>query len=381
MKIAIDTIVDYSNYGNRLQNYALQKVLENQGHEVITLRNYTRIIPNEPKSIRIKRLLKEGHFIDKSYRKVVRKIGKLKHSKKYDALRVKNFVAFTDTYIHESNFRINQNTTDFSFDDDIDCYVVGSDQVWNCNFSRFSSFDFISFSTKPRISYAGSFGINSVPTKFVPMYRKGLNSFNAISVRESAGKKLVEQMSDQSAEVVLDPTLLLDKEDWLALTKRCNNYSEKYILVYFLGKPTHKEKHYIKQYAQKRHLKVKQLVTYADLDLWVADPAEFINLFRQTEAVFTDSFHACVFSIMFNRYFEAFTRNYDGPSMNSRLETLFTDLGLEDRWHREHSHYQKIDYVAVKKRLEKRQQESMQFLIRSLSSVEKAQSNYYHIEN
>ncbi len=371
VKIAIDTIVEYSNYGNRLQNYALQKVLENQGHEVITLKNYTHVEADEPKSVRIKRLLREGHFIDKSYRKIVKKWKGLRQSKKYNALRVQNFVAFTNTYIHESNYEINQDTTDFSFDEDIDCYVVGSDQVWNCNFSRFSSFDFISFSTKPRISYAASFGINDVPDKFVPAYKTGLNTFDDISVREEAGKRLVEQMSDKNAEVVLDPTLLLSPTEWLSLAVNRKEYTEKYILVYFLGSPTRKDKQYIKQYAKKRHLQVKQLVTYADLDLWVADPAEFINLFSQAEAIFTDSFHACVFSIMFDKYFEAFTRHYDGPSMNSRLETLFRDLGLEERWHRNDSNYQEIDYVKVKERLAQRQRESMQFLTRALSAIER----------
>ncbi|GAA5499534.1 polysaccharide pyruvyl transferase family protein [Lactiplantibacillus plajomi] len=374
MKLAIDTIVDYSNYGNRLQNYALQTVLENLGHEVVTLRNYTHVVPSEPRKKRLLRLLKEGHFLDKGRRKVIKRIKRLRQSKKYNQLRINNFIAFTNDYIHETSATVTQESTDFSFDNSIDGYVVGSDQVWNCNFSRFSGFDFISFSDKPRISYAASFGISEIPDKFVDVYREGLANFNAISVRELAGKQLVESLSNMSAEVVLDPTLLLEPEDWLELTNGRKRYTEKYVLVYFLGKQSREDKRYIEAYAKKHGLQIKTLATYDDLDLWVADPAEFINLFSQADAIFTDSFHACVFSIMFEKYFEAFSRRYDGPSMDSRLETLFADLGLSDRWHTNviTNNNNSVDYSVVKNKLLKRRAESLHFLEQALLKMKRA---------
>ncbi|TGD22753.1 polysaccharide pyruvyl transferase family protein [Companilactobacillus suantsaicola] len=370
MRIAIDTIVDYSNYGNRLQNYALQKVLENQGHEVITLKNYTHIVNKEPRVKRIKRLLAEGGLLKKGYKKIIRKASKAKQSKRLNSLREENFKKFTEKYIHESDFVLNQNTKVFDFDRDIDCYVVGSDQVWNYNFTRFSSFDFISFSKKPKISYAASFGVDSVPDNLLNIYRKGLNSFNYISVREKVGKNLVEEISGQKATIVLDPTLLLDKSEWMKLITNKKLYSKKFILVYFLGKPNKFERQYITDFAKIEGYEVKTLMTYSDVNLWKADPSEFINLFSQAEAVFTDSFHACVFSIIFEKYFEVFNRNYTGPSMNSRLDTLFDDLNLGSRWYDGKIKETVIDYVSVKKKLDKRKRESIEFLNDSLNGLE-----------
>lgn len=369
LKIAIDTIIDYFNYGNRLQNYALQHVLENLGHDVITIKNVTDMSLNEDKKSRTFRLIKEGHYFDRLYRKTKKYIANAKQSKKYNDLRAQNFISFTKNYIQESEISINQDTTNFDFDKQIDCYVVGSDQVWNCNFFRFSSLDFISYSSKPKISYAASFGVDSVPENYRDVYQRGLDSFAAISVREDAGKQLVETLSEMNATVVLDPTLLLSKAEWLQLVQGCKKYSQKYILTYFFGNPTREELQYISKMAKQRNCEIKRLATYSDLELWVADPAEFVNLFSQAEAVYTDSFHACVFSIIFGKEFEAFSRNYGGPSMNSRLDTLFDALGLENRWYQGKTVTGPINYQQVYPLLEIQKQKSLSFLKSALAGA------------
>lgn len=360
MKIGINTINDNANYGNRLQNYALQEILKQAGHEVSTLKNYYRREGSDEKhSLLI--------LINKIKNKIYRHLNGLD---KINMVRYKKFIEFNNKYINEYDFEIYNNSNFIYNIKDIDCFVIGSDQVWNYTFPRFSELDFIPYSDKPKISYAASFGVSSIPDDFKNMYSMGLSNLDYISVREFVGKQIVEGLTDKKATVVLDPTLMLSREKWLDLVKNNHKYNEKYILTYFLDKPLDNNREYIEQYAKNKDLEIKNLGDITDKELWVADPAEFVNLFSQAEAVFTDSFHACVFSIIFDKYFEVFERNTTMKSMNSRIDTLFEMLGLDDRWHNNGIVKDEIDYQRVKKQLAIKQSESMKFLTESLAAVE-----------
>lgn len=365
MKITINTIVDYNNYGNRLQNYALQKVLEDLGHEVQTLKNYTK------KETSLYKKLVKSISTGELKRKLKNKLIKDRVDYSLDGKRIANFKRFTREYIKETDNFVDHATSDFSFLNNTDCFVIGSDQVWNYNFSRFSGIDFALFSTTPKISYAASFGVSDVPNEWKEMYREGLNQIDYISVREQAGKHIVETITDKKATVVLDPTMLLTKDDWGRVINNLPKYQGKFILTYFLEDPLKENEDYIKKYAKDNRLKIKKLGTRSDLDMWLSDPAEFINLFSQAEAVFTDSFHACVFAIIFEKYFEVFDRNTSMESMNSRIDTLLQDFDLENRWNREGQNVQsEIDYVRVMELLQIRRIESLDFLITALKKVQ-----------
>lgn len=366
MRIAISTLVDYSNYGNRLQNYALQKVIENMGHSVITIRDFTDKTSEISLEKKVLISVKNGDFFEKVLNKI-----RSKKNKENNQKREENFRRFTERYIHESEFILNEKTKDYDFDDFIDTYVIGSDQVWNYTFNSFSEASFVLYSKKPKISYAASFGVTEVPQQLLGFYKKGLEQVDYISVRENAGQRLVQEMTNQDSVVVVDPTLLLDKQDWLDIGDTGKIYREKYLLTYFLGEKDQNQKDYIIQYAADNNYVIKELADMNDKDNWTADPSEFINLFSQAEAVFTDSFHASVFSIIFEKYFEVFERKSAGPSMNSRLDTLLKDLNLEDRWHRDKMTCSNINYKQVNEILAVRKQESRRFLEEALNNIER----------
>lgn len=366
MKIIISTIVDYNNYGNRLQNFALQKIIEDLGHEVETLRNYTN--KEKPFIQKLSNTIKEGGLFDK----INKKIFNVNVNSSLDNQRKKAFEEFTYNNINETLNSINQNTTDFSFLDNTDCFIIGSDQVWNYNFSRFSELDFISFSKKPKISYAASFGVSAIPKKWEFLYKKGLNQIDYISVREDAGKKIIEKLVNKDATIVLDPTMLLKRAQWEEVIEAMPKYKEKFVLSYFLEEPLNKNQLYISEYAKRNNLSIKKLGTRDDTKLWCADPAEFINLFSQADAVFTDSFHACVFAIIFEKYFEVFDRNTKMESMNSRIDTLLNDLKITDRWNRTNERpTNNINYEKVKNLLEERRKDSLAFLKHSIEQIDK----------
>ncbi|MGX7328549.1 polysaccharide pyruvyl transferase family protein [Enterococcus bulliens] len=363
MKCAIRTIVDYNNYGNRLQNYALQEILKKKGFEVVTIKNhYTK--KNAKKNY--VNLLMSNQILNK----INNKYKNFKY-KKVNNERINNFLEFTKTYIAETanNYeKMPSNDKDF---DDIDIFFIGSDQVWNYSFDRFSEFDFLTFTNKPKISYAASFGVTSIPKEYEEIYKDGLNQLDFISVREKAGERIVREFTNKKVTTVLDPTLMLTQSEWLKLASKGKKYKDKFILTYFLDEPMLEDRKYYENFASKYNYKIKQLGTIKDLELWKANPAEFINLFSQAEAIFTDSFHACVFSIIFEKYFEVFERNTKLPSMNSRIDTLFDDLHLNSRWHNAGSHYEKIDYLNVHKLLKARQQESLNFIDNAIIETQK----------
>lgn len=361
MKLAICTINDYENYGNRLQNYALQEVLSSLGHDVSTIKNF-----QDSSSSRLKRYLKHSGLY-----MVIRK-AKLRIKSKDEYNRLVNFLNFTKKYIKEDPTPVTvENDKNANFGD-YHAFIIGSDQTWNCNFSRFSSLDFAPYAKKNQqvISYSASFGVYEVPEECIPIYEKGLESLDYISVREKAGKELVKKLSNREAEVVLDPTLLLSTEQWKQIADTSKiKIQKKYILTYFLGNLKDEDEIYIEKYAQNHGFSIVQLGKRGNA-YWAAGPEDFVKLFQGSEAVFTDSYHGCIFSIIFEKYFEAFHRISKTPSMNSRLETLFADLNLEDRWHDSLHMDSKLDYENVCKQITQRKTSSMSFLTNSLADVE-----------
>lgn len=356
MKIAILTIVDYGNYGNRLQNYALQKLLQNMGHEVLTVKNFFG---------------NDVSFTGKIMKifNVSKVISKLKYHQ-LDSERHANFLKFTHQYITESQKSYYHLDDDFSEFKDVDCFVIGSDQVWNYNFPHFSELNFASFTDKPRFSYAASFGVDSIPKNLEEKFATNLERIDDISVREEVGKVLVDKLTDKKATVVLDPTLLLEREDWLELTRNLATYESKYLLTYFLSKPEQTTIDYINKYASQHNLQIKNLAFREDKEMWVSNPAEFVNLFSQAEKVYTDSFHACAFSVIFQKDFEVFERTGTNGAMNSRITTLLGKLELEDCWFNGADNVKKeINYNRVDDLLSEQKKHSMLFLNQALKNV------------
>lgn len=362
MEIAICTLTGYGNYGNRLQNYALQEVLKSQGHNVSTIKNFH----NSENSI-IQSIAKRNssYFYLKKM--------KAKYTSEKDYLRLVNFLNFTEQNIREDNNVVINSKKKYKNFDHYDAFVIGSDQVWNPNFSNFSILDFAPYANEDQLvlSYAASFGISEIPNGYENIYKEGFQNLDFISVREDAGRKLVRNLVNRESEVVLDPTLLLSKEKWEKIAAKSSiDVSGNYILTYFLGDLTSANKDYIYKYAKQFGYEVISLGDRNN-EYWTAGPEDFVKLFKNAKTVFTDSFHACAFSIIFEKYFEVFQRNSKIPSMNSRLDTLFSDLELENRWHRDSMNLESVDYKKVNDLLEKRKEFSMQFLLNCLRDSQK----------
>jgi hypothetical protein len=208
----------------------------------------------------------------------------------------------------------------------LDLYIAGSDQIWHPKYHEYGDFFLSLAPPKRRFSYAASFGVSEIPGNLKDYYSKHLKSFEKISVREEDGKRIVEELTGRHDIVVVpDPTMLLAREDWdstIIDARPIDMPKRKYLIVYALHDFTPKNQEKINKYAEKNKLEVYQIMgDMYNNKYHIPDPREFVYLIKNAECVFTDSFHCCIFSIIYHRPFIVFERA-DGQKMSSRLMTL-----------------------------------------------------------
>ncbi len=259
-----------------------------------------------------------------------------------------------------------------------DLILSGSDQIWNPKIfpdGRFDPVFFGAFSQRRRIAYAPSFGIPHIPEGMEEELRGYLKQFSHISVRERQGQRIVKDLTGQEVPVVLDPTLLLTRDQWSAMAAP-PGLSGGYILCYCISRPGALAP-YIHQLAEKTGLPVVQLCGIRQkihprarcvLD---AGPAEFLSLFQNASYVCTNSFHGTVFSVQFQKpFFTAVAPGELAEPESSRTFSILSRLGLTERiigkgdtagWE------DAIDWTAVESQLDLARQSSLDYLRAALA--------------
>lgn len=339
-KIGIITIVNGYNYGNVLQNYALQRAIAKVGCDFETI-NHTVSHSN-------------NSFLGlcRMYLGLAVKLCLGKKNQLYVVRRIKAFQNFKKKYIRYCNFRIKNSTFPPDRMEEYAVFVFGSDQIWNLKFEFIQKECNIYFGKfaerKKKIAYAGSFGSVDIPDHLCQYVSESLKDFRAVSVRETAGKELCTQLGVDSV-VVPDPTLLLSPSEWRLLEK-CPFQTEKhhYLLTYFLGKTSDQIQKEICQYADQNGLKLINMNnslmfcrTEQDRRLLALGPEAFLWLIDHCTAFVTDSFHGTVFSLIFRKPFQVIDRvaNEENNNMSSRLETLLELFQESKRLCSEHLNY------------------------------------------
>ncbi len=316
MKTATVTWITYENYGTDLQAYALQQAIIKLGHSNAILSD-SYYVHNFPP----KKTLKD-YFVN-----IVR--------------------FFKGTYIPPSSklyhmFRRKFLNIDFCCDNidsvnkKYDVFVCGSDQIWS-PYLEFEPYYYLAFTEKKKIAYAPSLGTGTCSVEYKRNVKSLIERFDYVSVREQSGANLLKSFINKNIQCVVDPTLLLTCEEWnkLIITKKI---SEKYLICYFL---TNNKWYvdYARKYADKHNLKLYIFGTNRAYKL-IADriicagPQEFLSYIKNADKVFTDSYHASIFSILFNRSFVTFKRFEDGNvnDQNARIYNLFEKLGINDHF-------------------------------------------------
>ena len=382
MKICILTQPLHTNYGGLLQAFALQKVLRDMGHEVVTDSDGAK----RPMAFHMRVV----HF---AYHLLKRYIIRDKRYNPYQFL----FASFkkygwnilglnTDYFIkqHISNIDFFQNNQKPSTEmlRQFDALVVGSDQVWRAIYSYTPAYflDFTKGIDIKRVAYAASFGKDDVDEYRPSALEKCKDTaplFNAISVREDSGVTLCKEYFGAEAIHVLDPTMLLEQEDYLATIEEEDKAERSNILMCYVLDKSEEKTAIIKQFTTRLNLTPLEVMPKKNFDASVTGDLEdyifpsvskWIAGFRDAEFVVTDSFHGTVFSIIFNKPFVAIANAARGASRFTSLLKIFKlehrlVSSLEDITD---AHFTTIDFKQVNKTKKLWQTKAIEFLTNGL---------------
>ncbi len=314
-KVGVVTLYGNVNYGNRLQNYAVQQIIERRGFQAETLVAQKTTPKEIAKILREKyRLLKGGAL----------------------SRRKKAFNAFNKKYIRRRTIWTRNGLLPSSLNRAYRYFVVGSDQVWNPEIRKRERTNFfLRFADeKRRACIAPSVGVSRIPDEYRKEFADYFRGFERLSCREAAGAADVAALSGKECEHILDPTLALSADEWRAFAKPIVGLDEPYWAVFYLGEMNPKIRTTIETTAKARGRKIVDLGDPKS-PYFALSPNQFVALIDGAKLVFTDSFHAMAFSINLNVPFYAFDRRQKdavGNHMASRIESLTTLLALQTRY-------------------------------------------------
>ncbi|MBE5739543.1 MAG: polysaccharide pyruvyl transferase family protein [Clostridiales bacterium] len=380
-KIGITTLYYNSlNFGGVLQSYALCEVLRQQGYiaEQILVQ---RVITNAPR----KPAWYEYFNVVKVLKKIKRMFSARKEKKSNATLHSlveERKRAFESFYALVPHSEVYLQTELENCLEKYDAFITGSDQVWGCG--EIDSPYFLGFvpPRKKKIAYAASIGKTSVDERLREVFESELDKFDGVSVREKDAVELLKPYTEKEVVWCLDPTLLLTRADWENIASE-RKIDKKYMLCYFLGDDKVHRK-VAKEYAQKYGLKIVTFPHYpanfhkadegfGDVCLTDASPQDFLALIKNADIVFTDSFHASVFSWHFEKEFFTFGRKRH-KGMAGRLYSLMSLLELEGRFIEEIDkdslsmieNTGKIDYAKQCLQYERMKEKSFKYLQKHL---------------
>lgn len=360
MRIGIVTFPGSTSFGASLQMYALYSAVKSL-HVDVDILNYQNMY------------MKKGLHTKAAQNSALKNLcRRALHMRQEWAFRAfeKDMTMVPRRILHDPN-RLPEISKCF------DAMICGSDQVWNPDVTGEDLSYFLNFCSPEtrRISYAPSFGLTSLPEDFAQKVRRELEQFQFISVREEEGQNLVEQMLHQDAPVVVDPTLLLNRDDWAGLERKHPAAEGEYILYYTVRSSKTLER-FCKELAEKKNMKIIRVggnmlsglknrnprLAYAS-DI---GPREWLYLVHHADCVVTNSFHGTAFSLIFQKdFYVEFS-----STANSRMENLVRMTGLPSRIVKDGKSCadadESIDYADVNTRLQVAREQSWDYLRRAV---------------
>ena len=325
MKSGIITFHRARNYGSALQAYALNRYLNLGENQADTIDFHTSAQDEMYKVFKKMRSPKDVLYNLLS----LVKYRQLK-------LKIKRFEDFVSQDISLSTEEFNGEAGLTGLNDKYDLFICGSDQIWNpiCkDFSKAYLLDFVNDKSKC-VSYAASIGMTDIPDEFQKTFSELLKDYKAISVRESRAGEVLGNLLNREVDVVPDPVILFDKAEWLDVARE-PEIKGKYILCYFIGDvPGMRE--FARKMSKKSHLPIVVInknirdLFYFNKKYYSAGPREFVSLINNAEYICTDSFHAVMFSLIFQKNFWVFANRKNNNS-STRIENILSIVGLQER--------------------------------------------------
>lgn len=374
MKASVITLHTVDNYGSVMQTYATQKVLNKLGFDVEfvdywrkdNLPEYRaeKILETSSTLQGLKPLWGMNQFTKKMAAGLLADVLKRRKSPMWRFLE-KNVNLTHKRYTTFSELQYNP--------PEADVYITGSDQVWNSIWNQgIDRSYFLDFAPagKPRIAFSASIGREQLDTEEIPETKRLLEKYSAISVREQSAVELLASM-DIKSTLVLDPTLMLEAEEWRKLATK-QKREKPYILIYQLN-PNPQMDQYAEQLAQKKNWEIIR-IGFGRSDrrkggkcVMLPSVEEFLGLFCDAACVLTDSFHATAFSLDLGTDFISVLPGRFG----TRIESILKLTGTENRLLTRYDNFEIVDKVidkkCVKEMLEKKRTEDIQWLMQALN--------------
>lgn len=327
-KVGIITFHNSYNCGSMLESFAIEKILEKQGLDAKII-DFQSLEQKELYNIKFK---------NNSIRNIVKNIiiiparKKLKNNNaRYEAFKNKNF-KLTKTYTKMEELN----------DKDFDVVVAGSDQVWNITIEDGNDAYFLPWvKNAKKVAYAPSFGAKNIMehTSDTEKYKNFINDFDAISIRENNGQKWIKDLCDIDVPVLVDPTLLLEAEDYdLIKDDIITPKNEDYIFLYCPGFDREICK-FVKKISEKYNLKVitwstksyytKNIKSFGFELVECEDPAIYLSLIKNAKLVMTTSYHGTIFSTIYKKNFITI-KNGGMYGSDDRVRTLLDQLDMNE---------------------------------------------------
>jgi hypothetical protein len=369
-KIGIITIHRIHNYGSVLQAYALQQVCEDLGYQTEII-DY--LFPNNFQSDNKYQTAGDTQPNEPKWIKILFGLSLMRQHKGIDS--------FVANHLHLSQTSYSSPDALMDHPPHYDVYMTGSDQVWSPRHTNGDPAFMLHFAPedKPKIAFAASIGAGQIPNELQQRYSELLCRYQSLSVREASGKKIIKELTGKEAQVVLDPTLLLNKDEWNKIATVKRQVRKPYILCYFLNYSFNAFPYVDDLATDIQRQTGYEIVRVArpphNLNLCGstyrigATPEDFLALVRDAELVLTTSFHGTAFAVNYGR--PVFTVVKGRESGDSRQMNLMKSLGLEDKVLTISdafpdvacSHY---DFTRKQRLLEELRKESILFLTKSL---------------
>lgn len=370
-KICISTWYQSWNYGTGLQAVALSSFLEERGYECYFLEDDRIEARKKEKTTAKLKNVVEAILDGRAITKICF----------YKQLQNKNIIQIE--YMEQNNkvFTIKDAGDIEELNKQFDIFIIGGDQVLNPYFLEDKHLLTFVNNSKHKFSYGSSVGVEIIPESLRDRYIKYLGKLDYISVREKMSMKALSFLNKPVQEVI-DPTMLLDKQQWNRFLQdaRVDRYvqNRKYILGYFIGN----NKQYWKYLSE-----MKKCTNYPIVIIPInhnacwnmyhkcfeTSPKEFLWLIKNAEIICTDSFHATIFSLLFEKEFYTLKRFASGASdsQNGRIQNILEKYDMKNRFIDPESQFIRnsvLQSEAVKKEMDREREESVKWLEKALRS-------------
>lgn len=329
------------NYGSELQCYATKTFLEKNGYECDVIYEYCYGLDKIKKRFKSISKIALYSILYRGFAKNRKNINKSIKLSGNSLTKESRFYLnwFCETVLRPRGLEY-ELLKDKRFTNEYDYFIAGSDQIWGGGY-LVQPFMFLEFAPdKKKIALCPSFGTDTIKKFNRKHFKKSISKFSRLSVREKSGQKIISELTGLEVPILSDPVMLLDTDEWHDFAKNSTVKQQKYIFVHFLGIPNEHIIQFINQIASEFDLNIICFANnYSVYDILKAytfvdgTPYDYVSLIENASFVFTDSFHTSHFSIIFNRNFYTFERNYGHKNKQStRIHNLLSTYECSERF-------------------------------------------------